>query len=245
MPDYLIVRLSSLGDIIHTLPAFAELRKNRPDSRISWVVDPPGKTILDLVSGIDRIIVRGEHGWLRALRDKNRIAIDFQGLLKSAVIARLSGARERIGFSGRNLREPAAACFYTSHLTEITEDRHVIRKNLDLLEAAGLKIEAGKWDFPIVLPEALRQSVRTSLGALGLEAGQDLVLCNVGGRVGEQEMGSGTLERASSPHQGRAPLLPPSLGKGGGKADGPKDSSRNRRHPRSFLFHPGGSSTSR
>jgi len=138
MDNILIVRLSSLGDIIHTLPAFAALRKGYPAARITWVVEKAGKEILDLVPGIDRIVVRGEKGWIRAIRDAGGTAIDFQGLLKSAIIARLSGARTRIGFSGKNLREPAASVFYTDRLEAFPEDGHVIDKNLKLLSKAGL-----------------------------------------------------------------------------------------------------------
>ncbi len=57
MDTFLIIRLSSLGDIIHTLPAFSALRKNYTEAKISWVVEKEGKEILDFVPGIDRIIV--------------------------------------------------------------------------------------------------------------------------------------------------------------------------------------------
>ena len=71
MDKILIIRMSSLGDIIHTLPAFAALRRNFPDAQIAWVVERKGKDILDFVPGIDEIIVVGSPGWRRKLRSGN------------------------------------------------------------------------------------------------------------------------------------------------------------------------------
>ncbi len=181
MDEFLIIRLSSLGDIIHALPAFSVLRKGYPESRIAWVVDRSGKEILDLVPGLDEIIVRGEKGWFRALRKRARTAIDFQGLQKSAVIGRISGARRRIGFSGANLRESAAGLFYTDKLPEFVEDGHVIQKNLGLLSLIGLKPRSEAFEFPLKVPEDTRQSVREALGDLGWDSvRQKIVICNVG-----------------------------------------------------------------
>ena len=180
MDKFLIIRLSSLGDIIHTLPAFAALRRGFPGARIAWVVEAAGKDILDLVPGIDAVIVRGEKGWIRKIRDKDQIALDLQGLIKSALIARLSGARKRIGFSGKNLREPASSLFYTERLEAFPEDGHVIAKNLRLLTKLGLDAGTEEYEFPIVIPASLDQTVGNALSGLGLRSGQGVVLCNVG-----------------------------------------------------------------
>ncbi|HEX2695764.1 MAG TPA: lipopolysaccharide heptosyltransferase I, partial [Acidobacteriota bacterium] len=83
MDSFLIIRLSSLGDIIHALPAFAVLRKGFPEARLAWVVGKAGREILDLVPGVDEIVVRGDIDWFRRLRLRDRTAIDFQGLMKS------------------------------------------------------------------------------------------------------------------------------------------------------------------
>ena len=180
MDSFLIIRLSSLGDIIHALPAYAVLRKGFPEARLSWVVEKAGREILNLVLGIDDIVVRGEKGWLRKLRLRDRTAIDFQGLIKSAVLARLSGARRRIGFSGKNLKEPAAAIFYTERLSAFEETGHVIGKNIRLLETLGLPPGTGGYEFPLVIPEDARRRVATTLETLGREPARKVVLCNVG-----------------------------------------------------------------
>lgn len=180
MDNFLIIRLSSLGDVIHALPAFAVLRRGFPDARVSWVVDQAGREILNLVPGIDEIIVRGEKGWLRKLRRRDRTAIDVQGLLKSAAIARLSGARRRIGFSGKNLKEPAAAIFYTERLEEFEETGHVIGKNIRLVELLGPRPGAAGYEFPLVVPEDVKRRVAVALEQLGLTPERKVVLCNVG-----------------------------------------------------------------
>ena len=180
MDKFLLIRMSSLGDIIHALPAFAALRRGFPGAWIVWVVEAAGKPILDLVPGIDAVVIRGEKGWIRKIRDKDQTALDLQGLIKSALIARLSGARKRIGFSGKNLREPAASLFYTDRLEGFPEDGHVIAKNLKLLSKLGLDAGTEEYEFPIVIPESLDRTVGNALAELGRRSGQGIVICNVG-----------------------------------------------------------------
>jgi len=175
---FLIIRLSSLGDIIHAIPAFAALRRRFPGAVIRWLVEENGRPVLELVEGIDEIIVRGSPGWRARLRGPDQIALDFQGLLKSALFARLSGARRRYGFARPNLREKPAALFYTRILAELPESGHVIRKNLKLLELAGIETEA--IEFPIILPERVREAVRTKIAPLIADSGRKVVVFNVG-----------------------------------------------------------------
>ena len=77
--NFLILRLSSLGDIIHTLPAFSSLRKHFPKARIAWAVGRKGKEILDFVPGIDEVIVIDTSEERKKLKKRDQIAIDFQG----------------------------------------------------------------------------------------------------------------------------------------------------------------------
>src|SRR6266704_1090577 len=119
----LVVKLSSIGDIVHTLPALAAIRQASPEAEISWAVERGSAEILRDNPLVDRLIevdtkalrrglMSGET--LRAPRQQLRLlrasafdlALDFQGLLKSAFIARLSGARRIYGFSREGLREP-------------------------------------------------------------------------------------------------------------------------------------------
>ncbi len=161
----LIVKLGSIGDIVHTLPALAALRGAMPQAEISWVVERRSAEILRDNPLLDRLIevdtkalrrglMSGET--LRAPRQQLRrlrasafdVALDFQGLLKSASIARLSGARRVFGYSRPGLREPASALLL-SKTVAVPKQTHVIRKSLLLLEGALNVPVPDELSFPI------------------------------------------------------------------------------------------------
>ena len=160
----LIVRLGALGDIVHAVPAVAALRREHPGAEIDWVADSRHREIVELVKGLRRRVLIDTRGsWrrmaavIRELRaEKYDVALDLQGLVKSAVLARLSGAARVIGFDRPALREPAAAFFY--HERHVTDDtQHVLRKNLALVASLAPRPSspAGP-DFPPAR-EALRR----------------------------------------------------------------------------------------
>jgi heptosyltransferase-1 len=119
--NFLIVRLGALGDIVHAVPAAAALRAAFPDACIDWLVDAKHRAMVELVTVVDRTVVLERStiaGWAdvaRRLRESRYdAAIDMQGLLKSAVLARASGARRVLGFSIWHLREKTARPFYSA-----------------------------------------------------------------------------------------------------------------------------------
>jgi heptosyltransferase-1 len=178
MKRFLVVRLGSLGDLVHALPAVSAIRRAHPDAEIDWLVDAVHRDFLALVPVISSIVVlrdRTVAAWLetrRLLRTREYdLAIDFQGLLKSAALARLSGARRVIGFDRGSLRESAAAPFYTER-TEVGEGRHVIEKNLRLAAALGAKTDAV--EFPLARHDS---PAMTTLRAQGVG---DYVVINPG-----------------------------------------------------------------
>jgi lipopolysaccharide heptosyltransferase I len=141
----LIVRLGSLGDLVHTLPAVAAIRRAYPAAEIDWLVDAPHRPFLELVPAVSSLIVlrdRSARAWLEARRTMRArhydVALDFQGLLKSAALARLSGAARIVGFDRTGLREPLAAPLYGERVT-VDDSQHVIRKNLALAGALGVR----------------------------------------------------------------------------------------------------------
>lgn len=128
-PEYkniAILRLSALGDIIHTLRAFTLLREAYRHAKISWFVEPAGAKLLENFSGIDQVIVTDfkQKGLANKIKEIKRIrslygktktfdlVLDFQGLLKSAILARLLDGAVTVGFHKKNLREPLARFFY-------------------------------------------------------------------------------------------------------------------------------------
>jgi lipopolysaccharide heptosyltransferase I len=160
----LIVRLGSLGDLVHTLPAVAAIRRAHPAAEIDWLVDAPHREFLALVPILSSIVTlegRTARDWLAARRRLRQrrfdIALDFQGLVKSAALARLSGARRVLGFDRAALREPAAGLLYRERI-DVGERGHVIDKNLRLAAAVGAA--AGAVEFPIA---AVESAIATAL----------------------------------------------------------------------------------
>jgi heptosyltransferase-1 len=183
------VRLGALGDIVHAIPVAAALRRAFPAARIDWLVSARHREMLDLVPVIDRRLViddrftgtglrpggRGDlsptamsaaRPMLAAIRELRRarydVALDLQGLLKSAVLARASGAARVIGFSSAYLRERLARPFYTEAHAPGTS-AHVMFQNLALLQALGLTIVSP--EFPIErVDSAVAAKVREQTG---------------------------------------------------------------------------------
>lgn len=178
---WLIVRLGSLGDIVHTLPAAAALHEARPAAHLGWVVESRWQPLLAGNPDVQEVVVldRADWGAVRACVARLRAArytcaLDFQGLYKSALLARLSGAPRRIGWSSRYAREGGAAWFYTERV--VPAGRHIVDQNLSLARAAGARPAAAR--FPLrVAPEA-EARVAQRLEACGV---QDFFLLSPGG----------------------------------------------------------------
>jgi lipopolysaccharide heptosyltransferase I len=140
MKRLLVLRLSALGDVIHTIPAVTALKDAAEE--IMWVVEAPYRELVEIVAGVNTIPVRMKT-WTRdprAARDAIRqmrgagTAIDFQGLIKSAALGWLSGAKTRIGFDAQAIRERPALLF-TNRKVQVDTSKHVIEQNLQLAAA--------------------------------------------------------------------------------------------------------------
>ena len=146
----LIVRLGAMGDIIHTLPAGASLRASFPEARITWVVEPQWAPLLEGNPFLDRVLAfRRERllESLRALREETYdLAVDFQGLVKSAVVAKLARPARLVGFRRGIARETPAAMFYTEQAD--TRSVHMVDMRLDLAAAAGAKTLVRTFPLP-------------------------------------------------------------------------------------------------
>jgi len=149
----LAIRLGSLGDIIHTLPAVATLRGNFPDVHIDWLVEERWRDLLELNPDLNGVVTVDTYRWrklffwpptwLRAAgavlnlrRGAYDVAIDFQGLYKSALLAQMSGAEWRIGFDVSAIKEAGAARFYTEQVPVFGKKGHVVQQYLSLGVAA-------------------------------------------------------------------------------------------------------------
>ena len=167
-PHFLLVRLGSLGDVVHALPAAAALRDAFGEARIDWVIDPKWSRLLDgnpdlnSVIPFDRKSLSGIAATVRTLRAaRYTCAIDFQGLYKSAFLAYASGAPRRIGFSSAYAREGLASHFYTECLNP--RGPHKVDHNLTLAAAAGAKKSPAR--FPLAIHPQDDELVLRELGA--------------------------------------------------------------------------------
>src|SRR6266568_9452828 len=142
MQRILVVRLGAMGDIIQALPAVASLKHSFPGAHITWAIAPRWAPLLDGNVFVDRRILV-ERTSLRGLwrsrrelrRDAFDFAVDFQGLVKSALVASVAGPDRIFGFSRSLVREKPAALFYSSYAA--TASGHVVDRNLALARAAG------------------------------------------------------------------------------------------------------------
>lgn len=163
MTRLLIVRLGSMGDIVHALPAVASLRTAFPEAQIDWVVESRWQDLLAGNPDLTNVIPVDTQRWRRELGRQHTwsevssavgglrqqhydLAVDFQGLLKSALVARLSGAARRIGFEKGVVKEAAAALLYTERVRP-PENVHVVEMNLALARAAGARSDVVR--FPL------------------------------------------------------------------------------------------------
>lgn len=141
MTRILVVRMGAMGDVIHALPAVASLKHSFPHSHVTWVIRSRWAPLLEGNAFVDRVITldRTPRGMLQALRELRAqpfdLAVDFQGLLQSALVASASRAAKIVGFHRSQAWESAAALFYSNCVK--TASAHIVDRNLELAAAAG------------------------------------------------------------------------------------------------------------
>ena len=147
----LLVKTSSLGDVIHNLPVVSDVRKVFPQAQIDWLVEESFAEIPMLHSGVRAVIPVALRRWRKSLlkadtwqemrrfyaalrRESYDVVIDTQGLLKSALLTRLARGR-RAGYAVASAREPVAALFYNATFV-VAKDQHAVQRNRKLAAAA-------------------------------------------------------------------------------------------------------------
>src|SRR5579871_1539251 len=155
----LIVRLGAMGDIIHALPAVASLKHSFPASVLTWVVEPRWAPLLEENPFVDRLLFLRREGpaglldtWREIRSCRYEFAVDFQGLLKSALVASAARPERIFGFHQSQVRERAAALFYSNKT--VSRAAHVVDRNLDLAAAAGAANAVHKFPLPPGRPES-------------------------------------------------------------------------------------------
>ncbi|WP_455245761.1 lipopolysaccharide heptosyltransferase II [Petrachloros mirabilis] len=186
MADYrhiLLIKPSSLGDIVHAMPTVAALRHAYPSATVTWLVKRQWSGLVERINGVDRVwaVGSGLKGWLSqvpALRaEKFDVAVDLQGLFRSATTAWLSGAPRRIGFA--NARE-GGAWWYNQRVSVSTTEMHAVDRYLLVAEAMGAK--SGHAEFSFRVPQSDHEHVDRLLRLSGLAPGARWVAMTIAAR---------------------------------------------------------------
>jgi heptosyltransferase-1 len=137
----LVIRLSSMGDVIHTLPAAASLKHSYPHSSLTWIVRERWAPLLQGNPFVNRVlpVESGLKGIVAAVRAARRerfdVVVDFQGLVQSALVAASVRSPKKVGLHRSQARESLASLFYST--TVLTREAHRVERNLELAAAAG------------------------------------------------------------------------------------------------------------
>ncbi|MGZ3635344.1 MAG: glycosyltransferase family 9 protein [Syntrophales bacterium] len=163
--NILIVKLSAIGDVIHTLPSLAALRKLYPEANITWVIEDASADIISGHSYLDKVIVSHRKKWIKDLK-KGRISkpireiktfisdlrrqpydlvIDFHGLIKSAAIVLLSSGKRKLGYDSM---QELSGLFLNEKIPE-DMDKHAIDRYLDFLRYLGADAREPEYLIPI------------------------------------------------------------------------------------------------
>lgn len=199
VPRIAIIKLSSLGDVVHALPVAHALRRALPSAHLTWVVEAREYAVLRDHPDLDAVVPVDTRLWRRLiwrpggarevmgkvgrLRERIRrasfdVAIDLQGLLKSGLLTAYTGAPVRIGFSAGRCRERWNALFTNRRVTPPASARHVVEQYLSLLAPLGIEPGAAEFHVPVA-PKAERR-IEEYLVKEGVKPGDRLVAINPG-----------------------------------------------------------------
>jgi len=162
--NILIVKLSAIGDVIHTLPSLAALRKLYPEAHITWVVEEAAAGLVNNHPLLDAVLISRRKSWIkylgkgefsRPLREMRAflrelrkrpydLVIDFHGLLKSALIVLLSGGKRKLGYDSM---QELSGLFYNEKIPE-DMNKHAVDRYLDFPRHLGAKIAKAQFILP-------------------------------------------------------------------------------------------------
>jgi 3-deoxy-D-manno-octulosonic-acid transferase/heptosyltransferase-1 len=168
-PKILIVKLSAIGDVVHTLPALNALRRHYPEAHMTWLVE---EAAADLVVGhpaLDRVLISRRKHWLRGMRSRHwrrnlaqigdflrtlraeryDMVFDFQAAIKGAALVALARARRKIGFGPGLEHQEHSYLVLNERIPAVSMDIHALVRGLKLLEAVGIPCDAVEYRLPI------------------------------------------------------------------------------------------------
>ncbi|MEZ4528421.1 MAG: lipopolysaccharide heptosyltransferase II [Desulfobacterales bacterium] len=184
--NILIVKLSAIGDVIHTLPALNALRGHYPDARIDWLIEETAAPLVEGHEALDRVIVSRRKAWIRGLiKGPSRLEnlksllafvhslretsydliIDFQQLLKSGIPVRLARGMRRAGFDRGMEHMEHSHLFLNERIRPVSMEIHALRRYLMLIESLGVPVRDLEYRIPVRTAE--RNAVEELLRGAG------------------------------------------------------------------------------
>lgn len=188
--NILIVKLSAIGDVVHTLPSLAAIRKLYPEAHITWVIEEASSDIIEDHPYLDRVLISRRKRWLEnltkpgkfrqtvtdirlfisTLRDRQYdLVIDFHGLLKSAFIVLLSSGQRKLGYDSM---QELSGFFLNEKIFE-DMNKHAVNRYLDFPRYLGYDTEQP--DFFIPVEECNETRVDSLLTAHGIDSAKPFV----------------------------------------------------------------------
>lgn len=189
--EILIIKLSAIGDVVHTLPALDALHHQFPDSNITWVVEEKASDIVKDHPYLKKLIVSKRKRWLKDLRKPSLwyptlkeiisfmrelrsqeydVVIDFQGLLKSAILVFFSRGKRKIGYS--KTRE-MSSLFLNEKIPAYSLDQHAVDRNVNLSSYLGAQRD--EITFPVFIEKEDKKKIGLLLSAHGLSTSKPLI----------------------------------------------------------------------
>jgi len=186
--NILIIKPSALGDIVHALPVLPSLRQAFPQAKLTWLVRKEFAPLMECTKGLDEMLLfdrKGLSKWfccLRAFRclcdfrkqlreGQFDLVLDLQGLFRSAIFAKLTGCKNRVGL--KEARE-FANLFYTHHIDRPAESVHILDYYFAVLKEIG--VQTCLPECKLAAPTAAQDSIRQKLEAAQLAPKKFIVL---------------------------------------------------------------------
>jgi len=194
--NILIVKLSAIGDVIHTLPALNAIRAHYPGAHITWLVEAAAADLVIGHRALDRVLISKRKSWMRQLWGAGRretlravrkflhdlrdtrydMIIDFQSLLKSGVLVWLAHGNRKIGFDKGMQHQEHSYLFLNVRVPPVDMEVHALTRGLMLLKAIGIPTSNVVYDIPV--SEADHASVEALMTGQHLSGNRPLVAIN-------------------------------------------------------------------
>lgn len=195
-PNILIVKLSAIGDVVHTLPALTALRRQYPQAKITWLVEEAAAPLIARHRALDRILISRRKRWIKGLctRDRRRhfkemidflrslrdtrydLVLDLQASLKGALLILLSRGKRKIGFGPGMEHQEHSYFVLNEKIPMVSMEVHALERGLRLLEAIGIPMRPIMYDLPIGDTE--KTAAQTLLVSGGWRSKSDAIAIN-------------------------------------------------------------------